>query len=402
MNHQEKQLIWTQGFISIFLSNFFIFVAFYGLLTSLPIYVVDELGRSSVDAGLIVTIFMLSAIIVRPFSGKLIQDFGKKKTLMISMILFTIFSFMYLLVENYALLLVLRFVHGIWFSIASTATGAIAADIVPLKRRGEGLGYFAMSMNLAVVCGPFISLTLLQYVSFSILFLVLASLITIGVLFTAFSKMTEVKKSSPVEKKRLQFSDLIDQKALPIALVGSLVAFTYSSVLSFISMYAKDLDLIEAASYFFLVFAVAMIIARPFSGRLYDTKGPNIVIYPALVLFMIGLLLLSIAHNAFMLLFAGAFVGLGYGTVVPCFQTLAVQATDHHRSSHATATFFTLFDTGIATGSFVLGIVVAQLGYETLYLLTGLFLILVIFMYKLVQSRKKATSTALEWKESSL
>jgi len=402
MNHQEKQPIWTQGFISIFLSNFFIFVVFYGLLTSLPIYVVDELGRSSVDAGLIVTIFMLSAIIVRPFSGKLIQDFGKKKTLMISMILFTIFSFMYLLVENYALLLVLRFVHGIWFSIASTATGAIAADIVPLKRRGEGLGYFAMSMNLAVVCGPFISLTLLQYVSFSILFLVLASLITIGVLFTAFSKMTEVKKSSPVEKKRLQFSDLIDQKALPIALVGSLVAFTYSSVLSFISMYAKDLDLIEAASYFFLVFAVAMIIARPFSGRLYDTKGPNIVIYPALVLFMIGLLLLSIAHNAFMLLFAGAFVGLGYGTVVPCFQTLAVQATDHHRSSHATATFFTLFDTGIATGSFVLGIVVAQLGYETLYLLTGLFLILVIFMYKLVQSRKKATSTALEWKESSL
>lgn len=402
MNHQEKQPIWTQGFISIFLSNFFIFVAFYGLLTSLPIYVVDELGRSSVDAGLIITIFMLSAIIVRPFSGKLIQDFGKKKTLMISMILFTVFSFMYLWVENYALLLVLRFVHGIWFSIASTATGAIAADIVPLKRRGEGLGYFAMSMNLAVVCGPFISLTLLQYVSFSILFLVLASLITIGVLFTAFSKMTEVKKSSPVEKKRLQFSDLIDQKALPIALVGSLVAFTYSSVLSFISMYAKDLDLIEAASYFFLVFAVAMIIARPFSGRLYDTKGPNIVIYPALVLFMIGLLLLSIAHNAFMLLFAGAFVGLGYGTVVPCFQTLAVQATDHHRSSHATATFFTLFDTGIATGSFVLGIVVAQLGYETLYLLAGLFLILVIFMYKFVQSRKKATSTALEWKESSL
>lgn len=402
MNSQEKQPIWTQGFISIFLSNFFIFVAFYGLLTSLPIYVVDELGRSSVDAGLIITIFMLSAIIVRPFSGKLIQDFGKKKTLMISMILFTIFSFMYLWVENYALLLVLRFVHGIWFSIASTATGAIAADIVPLKRRGEGLGYFAMSMNLAVVCGPFISLTLLQYVSFSILFLVLASLITIGVLFTAFSKMAEVKKTDQVEKKRLQFSDLIDQKALPIALVGSLVAFTYSSVLSFISMYSKELNLIEAASYFFLVFAVAMIIARPFSGRLYDTKGPNVVIYPALALFMIGLLLLSISHSAFMLLFAGAFIGLGYGTVVPCLQTLAIQATDHHRSSHATATFFTLFDTGIATGSFVLGIVVAQLGYETLYLFAGLFLILVIFMYKFVQSRKKATSPALEWKESSL
>lgn len=402
MNKLEKQPIWTQGFISIFLSNFFIFLAFYGLLTSLPIYVVEDLGRSSVDAGLIVTIFLLSAIIVRPFSGKLLQDFGKKRTLLVSMLLFTISSFLYLWIDNYALLLVLRFIHGIWFSIATTATGAIAADIVPIKRRGEGLGYFAMSMNLAVVCGPFLALTLLQFTSFSTLFLTLAILITIGVLFTAFSKIKEVVRTAPIEKKRLQLQDLLDGKALPIALVGSLVAFTYSSVISFISMYANELELLDAASFFFVVFAVVMIVSRPFSGRLFDSKGPNIVIYPALGFFMIGLLLLSITHTTFMFLLAGAFIGLGYGTIVPCMQTLAVQSTEHHRSGHATATFFTLFDTGIAAGSFVLGIVVAQLGYETLYLLGGLFLIFVTFAYKFVQNRKKGSPATLEWKESSL
>jgi predicted MFS family arabinose efflux permease len=404
MNREEKQPIWTRNFISIIISNFFIFAAFYGLLTSLPIYVVDELDRSSVDAGLIVTIFLLSAIIVRPFSGKLLEDFGKKRVLMISMILFTITSFMYLWIENYHLLLVLRFIHGIWFSIATTATGAIAADIVPVKRRGEGLGYFAMSMNLAVVCGPFIALTLLQITSFDRLFFVLASLITIGVITTAFSKVEDVKRKSSEEKtkKRLEFSDLLDRKAFPVALVGSLVGFTYSSVLSFISTYANELNLLSVSSYFFVVFAVVMLVSRPFSGRLFDTKGPDIVIYPALGLFMVGLLLLSITHSAFMFLLAAAFVGLGYGTMVPCLQTLAVQSTDHHRSGHATATFFTLFDIGIAAGSFVLGIVAAQLGFETLYLLAGLFLIVVTFMYKWVQNRKKALSAALGWKESSL
>lgn len=393
---EDKQPIWSKNFISISLSNFFIFVAFYGLLTSLPIYVIDELNRSEVDAGLIVTIFLLSAIVVRPFSGKLLEDFGKKRMLMISLILFTICSFLYLWIDQYALLLALRFFQGIWFSIATTATGSIAADLVPIKRRGEGLGYFVMSTNLAVVFGPLVALTLIQVASFSILFLVLALLITAGVIFTATSKIDEVRPSTSKAKIRIQFSDLIDKRALPIAFIGSLVAFAYSSVLSFLSIYAKELNLLDAASFFFVVFAVVMLVARPFSGRLFDTKGPHIVIYPALVLFFIGLLLLSVTHSTFMLLLSGAFIGLGYGTIVPSLQTLAIQATDRHRSGHATATFFTLFDTGIAAGSYVLGIVATQLGYGDLYFYTALFMIVVLVFYKLVLHRKERPKLKLK------
>ncbi|OAS83016.1 MULTISPECIES: MFS transporter [Metabacillus] len=396
MNNESKQPIWTKSFISISLSNFFIFIAFYGLLTSLPIYVVDELHRSEIDAGLIVTIFLLSAIIVRPFSGKLLEDFGKKRMLMISLILFTICSFMYLLIENYTLLLALRFFQGIWFSIATTATGGIAADLVPIKRRGEGLGYFVMSTNLAVVFGPLIALTLIQVASFTILFLVFALLITAGVLFTASSKINEAASKETKSKKKLQFSDLIDRKALPIAFIGSLVAVAYSSVLSFLSIYAQELNLLDAASFFFVVFAVVMLVARPFSGRLFDSKGPHIVIYPALGLFLIGLVLLSLTQTSFMLLLSGAFIGLGYGTVVPSLQTLAIQATDRNRSGHATATFFTLFDTGIAAGSYILGIVATQLGYGQLYFYTAIFMIIVIVCYKLVLHRKEVTKFNLK------
>ncbi|MGM0875196.1 MAG: MFS transporter [Bacillota bacterium] len=396
MEHDSKQPIWTKSFISISLSNFFIFIAFYGLLTSLPIYVVDELHRSEADAGLIVTIFLLSAIIVRPFSGKLLDDFGKKRMLMISLIIFTLCSFMYLWIDQYALLLALRFFQGIWFSIATTATGGVAADLVPIKRRGEGLGYFVMSTNLAVVFGPLIALTLIQVASFSILFLVFALLITVGLLFTATSKIDEIHSAVTKSKKRLQISDLIDQKALPIAFIGSLVAVAYSSVLSFLSIYAKELNLLNAASFFFVVFAVVMLIARPFSGRLFDTKGPHIVIYPALVLFLIGLVLLSVTQSTFMLLLSGAFIGLGYGTVVPSLQTLAIQATDRNRSGHATATFFTLFDTGIAAGSYILGIVATQLGYGQLYFYTAVFMIIVIVFYKLVINRKEVASLNLK------
>ncbi|MBD1378969.1 MFS transporter [Metabacillus arenae] len=387
MSH-EKSPIWTKSFITIFISNFFIFLIFYGLLTTLPIYVVEDLQRTDKEGGLIVTAFLLSAIVVRPFSGRLLETYGKKKMLMFSLTLFLLSTFLYMLVKPYFLLLALRFFQGIWFSIATTATGAIAADLVPVKRRGEGLGYFVMSNNFAVVCGPFIALFLLQSMSFDWLFLVLGILMTIGAVFTLSIKVNETP--SPLSKRKISLDDLFETKAIPIALIGCLIAFSYSSVLSFISIYAKSLGLIEAASFFFVIFAVVMLVSRPFSGRLFDTRGPNFVMYPAFISFALGLFTLSIVESSISLLLAGAFIGLGYGTLVPSFQTIAVQSADHKRSAHATATFFTFFDSGIAAGSFVLGIIASLYGYSYLYLFASILVLLVLVIYRWKQAGRKA------------
>lgn len=384
-----KEKIWTKNFIIIFFSCFFLFLNFYALLTTLPIYVLDELKGTETEAGLVATIFLLSAIIVRPFSGKILEDFGKKKMLMISMILFMACSFLYIGIDNLYLLLALRFFHGIWFSIATTATGAVAADIVPDNRRGEGLGYYAMSMNVAVVVGPFIGLTLLQVTTFNYLFLVLSILMIGAIIFTMFVKDSIVEKSTA--KRKLALSDLFEGKALPVAGVASLIAFGYAAVLSFISIYAKSLGLLEAASYFYLIFAAAMLISRPFVGRLFDRLGPNVVIYPSIAFFALGLFVLSITTSPMMLLLSAALVGLGYGSVVPCLQTLAIQSSGKRRSAHATATFFTLFDSGVAAGSYLLGLIATNFGYKELYITTGIIMVAVLFVYRLMMQKRKAT-----------
>lgn len=390
MNNENRTPIWTKSFVSVFLINFFIFLAFYGLLTGLPVYVIDQLHRSNTEAGLVVTAFLLSAILVRPFSGKLLQDFGKKRVLIIGTILFMLTTFVYMFVNAFIPLLILRFVHGIWFSIITTATGALAADVIPMKRRGEGLGYFAMSMNLAVVCGPFIALSLLQFVTFQTLFVLFGFILIAGVLFTFLIKVPIQEKAASPARSRLSFNDLFETRALPIALVASLISFSYSSIISFISIYAKQLGLMSAASYFFVVFALVMLISRPFVGRLFDTAGAAVVMYPAFVLFAAGMVCLSFTHTAFMLLFSGALIGLGYGTLVPCFQTLAVQSADHKRSSHATATYFTLFDTGIASGSYLLGMTAAVFGYTRLYFFAALLILVTLFLFTLVRKKKKS------------
>ncbi|MGR3765699.1 MFS transporter [Rossellomorea sp. NS-SX7] len=381
---ETSNSIWTKPFLMALSNNFFVFLVFYSLLTVLPVYVMAELQGSEAQAGLVTTMFLLSAIIVRPFSGKIIDRLGKKKTLMISVFLFGASSFFYFLISDFYLLMALRFFHGIWFSIASTVLVAIAANMIPDHRKGEGLGYFAMSMNLAVVAGPFLSLALVQFIPYSALFILLAGMMVISFILTFGIQTEETAASLPESAKRLTVKDLIEVRAVPIASVGFLTAFAYSGIMSFISVYAKSVGLFQSVSLFFVVFAAAMLLSRPYTGRLFDQKGPDSVIYPSLFIFAGGLIILSVTHSTVLLLSAGALIGLGYGALLPSYQTMAIQSASRERTSHSTATFFIFYDFGIAAGSVILGMISAGFGFTSLYLISSLVVLVTIFIYKFV------------------
>ena len=176
----NKEPIWTKSFISLFSTNFSIFIIFYGLVTVLPLYVTDMLGQSDEEAGLLMTVFLISAIAVRPFTGKLLEVAGKRRMLWISLLLYLLCTIFYYFIELFSILLALRFIQGIWFSIATTASGSLAADTIPASRRGAGLGYFTMATNLAVVIGPLIALSLVQYFSYDTFFIVMSLIVVIG------------------------------------------------------------------------------------------------------------------------------------------------------------------------------------------------------------------------------
>lgn len=387
----EKRPIWTKSFINISISTFFIFVVFYALLTFMPLYVLNDLGGTATEGGVAVSIFLLSAIIMRFFAGMILEKFGKKKILIIALFVFTISTMFYVFVGSFTVLLLLRFFQGIWFSLVTTVAGAIAADIIPPERRGEGLGYYGIAMNLAVVAGPFIVLTLQLYMPAQIVFIVLAVIMVIGFLCALGVKVEE----EPVlknDKHKLTINDFLEKKSMPIASVGFFISFAYASILTFISVYAESLGLIKAASFFFVVYAIAMLVVRPLTGRLFDAVGPSVVIIPSIIIFGVGLISLSFTESSWMLLASGALVGLGYGTLLPSFQTLAIQAADKHRSGYATGTFFALYDSGIAVGSVSLGVLAGIAGYSNLYLMLGIFVILIVFYYMWMMPKEQGSS----------
>ncbi|EKU44364.1 MFS transporter [Lysinibacillus sp. HST-98] len=387
MQREENTQIWTKRFISLFLTNISVFFVFYGLVTTLPLYAIGELHQTDKEAGLLLSGFLLSAIIVRPFSGKLLDVFGKKKLLVLSIVGYFICTVLYLFIHPFGLLLGLRFIQGIFFSIITTAAGSLAADIVPAKRKGAGLGYFTMSTNLAVVIGPFIGLLLIQYSTFNVLFIVMSICILAGGILALTVNTDDLPKPAHEGKLTFKFDDLFERKALPVAAIASLVAFSYASVLSFLSVYAQQKGLMAVASLFYAVFAASMLITRPYTGKLYDTKGPQFVIIPGIISFAIGLVMLAFVEGPVLFLSAAIFVGFGYGAVTTSLQALAVQSTAIQRSGYATATYFTMFDLGIALGSYILGMVAVQAGYASVYL-SGAGLLGVVFVIYLLRLAK--------------
>lgn len=386
---EQQNQIFTKRFISLFFTNMAVFFVFYGLTTTLPLYAIGTLGQSDDESGLLVTVFLISAIIVRPFSGKLLDIFGKKRMLVIGIVFYLVCTGLYILIKPFTFLLILRFCQGMWFSIVTTATGSLAADIIPENRKGAGLGYFAMSTNLAVVIGPFIGLLVIQYASFDVLFFVLTIIVLIGALVALTINTGDIPKPQNVDRSfKFTFNDLFEKKALPIALIASLIAFSYASVLSFLSLYAEQKDLLEVASYFYMVFAAAMLITRPFTGKIYDTKGAIYVVLPSFVLFCGGLVMLASADGTGLFLFSAIFIGIGYGTLTTSFQSLCVQSATHQRSGYATATYFTLFDLGLAIGSYVFGLIAVGLSYEMVYYIAAALLVVVLIIYSFSMLKK--------------
>ncbi|WP_144554615.1 MFS transporter [Bacillus sp. X1(2014)] len=388
----NKPKLWTKNFISISLSNFFLFLTFYVLLVTLPIYAIQEFDSNASQAGLMTTVFLVSAIISRPLAGQWLEKSGHKKVLLTALIVFSGASLLYFFPKTIMGFLAIRLLHGVGFGMATTAVGAIVADLIPISRRGEGMGYFIMSTNMAMVLGPFIGLTAIQQWGPETLFII-SVIVAVGALITGLS--VKVKETEPTDHPVIQsafsFKNLIEPSAVPIAIVGGFLAIVYSALLSFVSVFATEIHLTEVSSLFFVVYAIVLLISRPFTGKWLDLYGPNVIVFPSIVLFAIGMFVLSQSGTAVSFLLSAGMIGLGWGTLFPTFQTIAIQDAAPRKRGLATATFLSIYDIGIAFGSFVVGLAAAKMDYSSLYFFSSFYVLMGVVLYYFLHTRKQVS-----------
>ncbi|MFM2783240.1 MFS transporter [Lactococcus lactis] len=386
-----KEKLWTTTFVVNMLLNFIFYLVFYLPTVVIGTMAMERYHASASIAGILSGFFIVGGFIDRLWAGNNMKRLGAKKLLYIGTLIYFLLTFAYFFVHSVVLLLILRLVHGLGFGIAATASGTLAGAIVPSSRRGEGIGYYALSVTLSSAVGPFLSMFLYRTSGFYSLIWLSALLLFIalvGIFFIHVEKTTDSSNSvdNKVHKK-FAWSNYFEKEALPISLIAFLIGISYSSILSFMDAYARNIHLSEAASFFFLVYAITVLLSRPITGRVFDGFGDNFVMYPTYLFFALGLLLIGFAHSGWMLLLAAIFIGLGYGSFSPFGQAIAIRNSEAHRLGITTSTFFGFMDMGVGFGPFILGMFMPLLGYRNLYFASAILALLIAVIYHFVHGR---------------
>lgn len=383
--------LWSKDFISVTIVNFLMYLIHYTLIVTVTIFTIDKYHASESMGGLAAGIFIIGMLFGRLASGRVIDNLQPKKMLLFGIIFSIITVSLYFAIHSLLILMVVRLLHGIAFGLSSTATGTISSRIIPEIRKGEGIGYYALSVTTASAIGPFCGIILNQQFGFQSIFIVSLIVIVAALIVALLIKgLPKVSVQTSNTEKVTGVAAYIQKEALPISFVIIFVGIAYSSVLSFLTVYTEQINLATASSFFFVVYAVSTFVTRPFTGKIYDNYGENKVMYPVLISFIIGLTLLSLTHTSISLLIAAVFIGIGYGTIVPTAQAIAIQQSPTDKIGLATSTFYMFADFGAGIGPFVLGVVIPLMGYRNLYLTMAVLVIVSIVLYYFMHGKQRA------------
>lgn len=423
------------------------------LMVVMTAYALTVYEAPAAVAAFCASAFIVGTLFSRFTAAPLMEHFGRMPLLIVGCIAEVALTALYLLNEPIGALIGVRLVHGFAYGVCSTTIATVITSVVPPERKGEGIGYFMLSITLGSAIGPFAGIFLANNFGYPVVFTVASVLVAASIpaaLLMRPASSTKVRGnaaaavaqmnaaddaaagtlvSAPLEGAREDAAAVADEAriastsgagasvkaaagaacpvcagadddcpacsrvpsthleevvtakvehsplarfvqagVLPIAVVCGLLFFGYSSLLTFLTPYATEIGLARAASVFFVVYALAMFITRPFTGRAFDRVGPHPVMVPAFVSFVAGMVVLAFAANDWMMLGAAALLGFGVGTVQSCGLAMAVRVTSDARLSVANATFYMLLDVGVGVGPILLGIIAPLIGYANLYL----------------------------------
>jgi MFS family permease len=397
----DRPRLWTKDFIIITAVNLFFSLNFYLLMVFIPVYAMDSFQASTGEAGLAASVFVLGGILPRLFFGRWIEVIGRKRTLCIGLAAGLAVTLSYFVTNSLTSLIVIRLLHGAAFGIATTGAVTIAANIIPVERRGEGLAYhMSLSSTLSAAVGPLLSMILIQRGNFDLIFWVCTVFVGLSLVGALIAAVPEIKltREQTAEVKGFSISRFFEAAAIPISIICGLIYLSYSSVLTFLSPYSEEINMTGIASFFFVILSVAILVSRPFVGRLFDVKGENIVMYPAILIFGAGALALSQTYHSFTLALAAILIGLGLGTIQSSCQTIVIKVVPPHHTGLATSTFLLFIDIAVGTGPVIFGFVVPLAGYRGAYTGVAIMALVCLFLYYFLHGRKVSAASGVKEK----
>ena len=380
--------LWTRDYVFVCIAAFMMSFSFFILVPTLPLYLAEtfHIGKSLV--GVVLSCYVIAVLSVRPITGYVADTFPRKKVYLIAYATFVAtFLGYFAITASLAMFILLRIFHGFSFGMLTTAGNTLVIDVMPSSRRGEGLGYYGVTNNLAMAFGPMAGLFIISTGNYMLLFA--TSLIT-GIVGLTLGTLVHVpKRELPKGDFKLSADRFFLKEGIRACIAFFLLAIPYGMTTSYIALYALDSGITHSSGLFFTVMAAGLIASRLHSGKRVDKGYITETIRMGICIAFLGGMgeaLLGEAASVsatlgYVVYFVTAFLfGYGYGTMFPAYNTLFINLAPNSRRATANATYLTGWDVGIGCGM-LLGGYISQWGYAYCYMMGAMLIIIALIFF---------------------
>ena len=363
--------LWNRDYCIAMAGNFLLFFSFYLLTPLLPIYLDAQFGADKDMIGLVLSGYVVAALIVRPFSGFIVDSFNRKKVLVTCFFFFFICFTGYVGAGTLLMFAIVRTIHGLPFGAATVANSTGAVDVLPSSRRNEGIGFYGLSNNLAMAVAPSAGIWVYGATGdFTLLFW-----ISLGVALLGFWCSTAIRLPyrKPVEgKPHLSMDHFFLTRAWLMAVNIMLFGLCWGVMGNYVALYGKQqLGIVDGTGIFF-----ALLSSGLFISRLYGVKGlrEGKLAENALegaVISTVGYTLFALAPGIWAFYASALLIGLGNGRMYPAFLNMFISVARHDQRGTANSSILTSWDVGMGLGILLGGVLSQYLGYSAAFWFTA-------------------------------
>jgi MFS family permease len=337
--------------------TFTVFLSVFQLLPTAPFHIID-LGGSTFASGLFLGFLTYSSALSAPLTGAIADRIGPRRVLLISSMVITIFTIVYAVLADHRWMLALVVVHGIFWSGLLSASAAYMTNLLPERRRAEGISYWGLSTVAALAVAPTIGFWIYRR-GWLWLCIVSAALNMMMAGIAWFLKEQPAIEAAEHERGR----GLLEWRVLAISGTLFLYSFGYGGITSFTALYAEAYGVTPKAIYL-TTLAIVILLTRPLAGRLGDRLGYKRIFVPCLVLITAGLTCLALGGSRASMIASAILFGTGFGTAYPVYVGYVMRGVSAARRGAAFGAILAAFDTGVGTGSTSIGWLIQHHGFR--------------------------------------
>ncbi len=383
----NRNKIFTLPFLMVLLMSVISGAASYMVNPILPAFLVSR-GAPMELTGIISSLMSLVALFGRPFSGAASDRFNKKHLMILSYVLSIVCLLLYSKADTVLMIIFVRILNGIAFSLSGTVSMAFGADFLPLDRLGEGLSYIGIGTVVSTMIGPQLGDFIDERFGMEQIF-VWASLLNLLCAILTYLIPYQPRNAGNRKKFVFRFENFFAPELTMYVFLIGMLSIGNGILLYYLKDFGNSRG-ISGISLFYTVGSIATILTKPFTGRWLDRKGTAWTIYPAFIISIAFALCFGRSYSLIPVLIASVLKAIGQGSGSSAIQVDSVRKLGLDRSGVASGSCYIGMDLGNVLGPAIGAFVISSKGYGALFDIYAAMLALCIPIYWLY-SRKRSS-----------